>query len=82
VTVAAHCEVPPVSTEVGLQETETEVMVGVAGVTVTATLPVLVVSWTEVAVTVTPIVPVVAGAVNNPEELIVPALADHVTDEL
>jgi len=74
-----HCEVPPVSTEVGLQETETEVMVG--GVpTVTVVLPDLLVSWTDVAVTVT--VPAAAGAVNNPEELIEPALADHVTDEL
>jgi hypothetical protein len=74
-----HCEVCPVSTEVGLQETETEVMVG-GGVTLTVVLPVLLVSWTDVAVTVTE--PAVAGAVSNPEELIVPALADHVTDEL
>ena len=65
-----------------MQETETAVMAAVAGVTTTPTLSVLVVSWTEVAVTVTPIVLVVAGAVNNPEELMVPALADHVTDEL
>jgi hypothetical protein len=64
---------------VGLQETETEVMVGGA-VTVTVKLPLLVVSWTDVAVTVTE--PDVAGAVNNPEELIVPAFADQVTDEL
>jgi hypothetical protein len=64
---------------VGLQETETEVMVG-GGVTLTVVLPVLLVSWTDVAVTVTE--PAVAGAVSNPEELIVPALADHVTDEL
>jgi hypothetical protein len=64
---------------VGLQETETEVMVG-GVVTVTTALPDLVVSWTDVAVTVTE--PDVAGAANNPEELIVPALADHVTDEL
>jgi hypothetical protein len=49
-------------------------------VTVSVVLPRLLVSWTDVAVTVT--VPVVAGAVNDPEELIVPALADHVTDEL
>jgi hypothetical protein len=52
----------------------------VAVVTVTVVLPVLLVSWTEVAVTVT--VPTAAGAVKNPEELIVPAVADHVTDEL
>jgi hypothetical protein len=49
-------------------------------VTVSVVLPRLLVSWTDVAVTVT--VLVVAGAVNDPEELIVPALADHVTDEL
>jgi hypothetical protein len=34
VTVAVHCEVCPVCTEVGLQETETEVMVTGGGVTV------------------------------------------------
>jgi hypothetical protein len=73
-----HCEVCPTCTEVGLQETETE-MVAVV-VTVTVMLPLLVVSWTDVAVTVT--VLAVAGAVNNPEELIVPPLADHVTAEL
>jgi hypothetical protein len=55
-------------------------MVGGGVVTVTVAVPDLVVSWTDVAVTVT--VPAVAGAVNAPEELIVPALADHVTDEL
>jgi hypothetical protein len=65
---------------VGLQETETEVMVGGGVVTVIVVLAVLLVSWTDVAVTVT--VPTVAGAVNIPEELIVPALADHVTAEL
>jgi hypothetical protein len=75
-----HCEVPPVCTEVGLQETETEVMVDGGVVTVTVVLPDFVVSWTDVAVTFT--VPAVAGAVNNPEELIVPAFADHVTAEL
>ena len=75
-----HCEVCPTCTEVGLQETETEVMVGGGVVTVSVVLPLLVVSSTDVAVTVT--VPAVAGAVNNPEELIVPPLADHVTDEL
>ena len=68
----------PVATDVGLQETETEVMVVV--VTVTEVLPDLVASWADLAVTVT--VPAEAGAVNNPEELMVPALADQVTDEL
>jgi hypothetical protein len=62
-----------------LQETETEVMAGGA-VTVTVVLPALVASWTDVAVTVA--VLAVPGAVNNPEELIVPELADHVTAEL
>ena len=75
-----HCEVCPTCTEVGLQETETEVMVGGGAVTVTVALPVMLVFWTDVAVTVT--VPAVAGAVNIPEELIVPALADQVTDWL
>ena len=75
-----HWEVCPVCTEVGLQETVTEVMVGGAAVTVTVVLPALVESWTDVAVTVT--VLAVPGAVNNPEELIVPALALHVTAEL
>ena len=75
-----HCEVCPNCTVVGLQETETEVMVGGGVVTVTVVLPLLVVSWTDVAVTVT--VPAVAGAVNMPEELIVPALADQLTDWL
>jgi hypothetical protein len=59
-----HCEVCPTCTEVGLQETETEVMVGSVVVTVTVALPALVVSWSDVAVTVT--VPAVAGAVNTP----------------
>lgn len=42
-------------------------------------VPDFVASAVEVAVTVT--VPVVLGAVNIPEELIVPAEAVHVTDE-
>jgi hypothetical protein len=56
------------------------VIVGGATVTVTEVLPVLLVSWTDVAVTVT--VLAVLGAVNRPEELIVPALALQVTVEL
>ena len=75
-----HCEVWPTCTDVGLQETATEVMVDVAVVTVTVVLPVLEESWTEVAVTVA--VLAVPGAVNSPEELIVPALVLHVTAEL
>ena len=58
---------------------ETPMIVG-AAVTVTTVLPVLLVSCTDVAVTVT--VLAVAGAVSNPEELIVPALVPHVTAEL
>jgi hypothetical protein len=59
-----HCEVCPVWTEVGLQETETEVMVGGGGVTVSVVLSALVESWTDVAVTVTVFgLGTVAGAV-------------------
>jgi hypothetical protein len=79
VTVAVHCEVCAVCTEPGLQETETEVMVGGA-VTFMVAAPDLVVSCVDMAVTVT--VPTVEGAVNRPEELIVPALALQVTPEL
>jgi hypothetical protein len=75
-----HCEVWSGWTEAGLQETETEVMVGGVVVTVTIVLPALVESWADVAVTVT--VLAVPGAVNNPEELIVPTLALQVTAEL
>jgi hypothetical protein len=48
-----HCEVCPVCTEVGLQETETEVMVGGAGVMVSVVVSALVPSWTDVACTST-----------------------------
>jgi len=74
-----HCEVCPVCTDVGLQETETEVMVGTA-VTVTVAVPHMVVSCVEVAVMVTE--PALLGAVNSPKELIVPALAPQLTAEL
>jgi len=63
---------------VGLQEAETDVMVG--PVTLTVAVPDLLVSWVDVAATVT--LPVVLGAVNRPDELIVPALAVQVTVEL
>ena len=78
-TVPVHCEVCPVCTDVGLQVTETEVMV-TGTVTVTVAVPDLLVSCVDVAVMVT--VLAVAGAVSNPEELIVPALAPQVTAEL
>jgi hypothetical protein len=59
-----HCEVAPVCTEVGLQETETEVMVGGGGVTVSVVLATLLLSWTDVALTVTVFgLGTVAGAV-------------------
>jgi hypothetical protein len=53
---------------------------GVCNCTVTAAVPDFVVSWVLVAVTVT--VPAVAGAVKSPLALMVPPLADHVTEEL
>jgi hypothetical protein len=51
-----------------------------AACTVTVAVPVLVVSWVLVAVTVT--LPAAVGAVRRPFALIVPALADHSTEEL
>jgi hypothetical protein len=74
-----HCDVCPVCTELGLQETETEVTVGGA-VTFTVAVPDLVVSCVDVAVTVT--LPAALGAVRSPDELMVPALALQVTVEL
>ncbi len=73
--MAVHCEVVPICTEVGLQETETEVMVD--DVTLTFAVPVLLVSWADLAAMVTE--PAVAGAVKRPEELMVPALSLQVT---
>jgi hypothetical protein len=49
-------------------------------VTFTVVVPDLVASWVDVAVTVT--FPAASGAVNRPDELIVPALALQVTVEL
>jgi hypothetical protein len=74
-----HCDVCPVWTEAGSQETETEVMVG-GSVTVMVAVPDLVAACVEVAVTVT--VPAVLGAVKSPKELIVPTLALQVTAAL
>ena len=80
-TEAVHWLVwPVVCTVAGLQVAVTLVMVGGAGVTVTLAVPDFVLSCTEVAVTVT--FPAVAGAVRSPDELIVPALADQVTEGL
>jgi hypothetical protein len=64
----------------GLQITPTDVIVGGVDCTVTDAVPVLVVSWVLVAVTVT--VPDVAPAVKSPLPLMAPPLADHVTAEL
>jgi len=64
----------------GLQVTATDEIVEGAACTVTDAVPDLVVSCTLVAVTVT--VAADAGAVRSPLELMVPALADHVTAEL
>jgi len=77
--VAEYCSVLPAIIDASLGPTLIDCNVG-GGLTVTIVLPDLLVSWADVAVTVT--VPAVAGAVNIPEELIVPVLADHVTDEL
>jgi hypothetical protein len=64
----------------GLHAALTEVMVEDGAFTVTDTVPDLAESCVLVAVTVA--VAAVAGAVKSPLELMVPALADHVTVEL
>jgi len=53
-----------------------------AGFTVTVAELDWVLSWVEVAVTVTEVLLETDGAVNKPEELTLPVLADHVTAEL
>ena len=75
-----HCDVPLGLTVEGEQATVTDTMVEEAACTVTVAVPVLVVSWVLVAVTVT--LPAAVGAVRRPFALIVPALADHSTEEL
>jgi hypothetical protein len=78
VTVAVQADAPtPASVEAGLQETETPVMVGPGGVTVTVAVPDFVLSSLLVAVTVT--VPAVPGAVRLPLASIVPPVVVHVT---
>ncbi|HSY01456.1 MAG TPA: hypothetical protein VK819_04855 [Acidobacteriaceae bacterium] len=79
-TVALHCEVALGATDVGVQLTETDVMVEVAAVTATVAVPAFALFCVLVAVTVTD--PAALGAVNMPLELIVPALEVHVTAEL
>ena len=78
-TVALHWEVAEGATVVGVQLTATEVMVEL-GCTVTVAEPDLVVSWLLVAVTVTEQLD--PGAVNKPDEVIVPVLVLQVTAEL
>ena len=78
-TVARHWDVADGATVVGVQITETEVMLEL-GCTVTVAEPDLEVSWVLVAVTVTD--PLDPGAVSRPDELIVPALVVHVTAAL
>jgi uncharacterized membrane protein YqaE (UPF0057 family) len=72
---AEQFEVFPVVTDVGAQVTA--ILVGSGAVTATDAAPDFVGSCTDVAVTVT--VCAVAGAVNTPAALILPALAVHVT---
>ena len=79
-TVALHCDVAPTTTVAGMQVTDTDVIEGGAACTVIAADPDFAVLPVLVAVTVT--LPAEAGAVRSPLELIVPALADHVTAEL
>jgi hypothetical protein len=78
--VALHCDVAFALTVAGVQLTATEVMTGGTGCTVTIAVPDLPVSSVLVAVTVTD--PAAAGAVSAPLDVIVPALAAQVTEEL
>ena len=74
-TVAEQPEMPVVRIDAGSQTTATEVtLMGIAMVTVA--VPVLVASWTEVAVMVA--IPGPEGT-NTPAVVIVPSLAVHVT---
>jgi hypothetical protein len=79
-TVALHWEVWPVTTVNGLQVTATEVTEELgAACTETADFPVMAGFCVLVAVMVA--VAAEGGAVKSPPGLIVPTLADHVTDE-
>jgi hypothetical protein len=66
----------------GLHAALTEVMVVEGAFTVTEAVPALVESCVLVAVTAAAAAAAVAGAVKSPLELMLPALADHVTAEL
>ena len=70
--------------DVGLQTRETAVIVGdVAAVMVILAVPSFVVSWVEVALTISePEAGTVAGAVYSPVLEMVPEVADQVTAEL
>lgn len=77
-TDAVHELVPPDTIVEGKQFTVTLVMVGDAGFTVTVVEPILVGSCTDVARIVIAVAEVTIGAVNSPDNEIVPAVADHV----
>jgi hypothetical protein len=80
-TFALHWEVWPVMTVEGLQVAETEVIDEPgAACTVTADFPDTAGFWVLVAVMVA--VAAEEGAVKRPVGLMVPAVADHVTDGL
>jgi hypothetical protein len=79
VTVAVQEDVCVIKIALGEQATETDVIVG-GKMTDTVIDPEMLVSCADVAVMVT--LPAVPGAVKSPDELIVPALAVHVTVEL
>ena len=80
-TVAANCWVLPDATLALLGETVT-LTVGAEGVTVTVALEVFVVSARLLAVTVTFVELVTAGAVNIPPLETDPAVEDHPTEVL
>jgi hypothetical protein len=78
-TVALHCEVASTPAMAGAHTIATEVICG-GGSTVTVALPDLLTFWVLVAVI--DAMPDEDAAVKSPLALIVPALANHVTEEL
>ncbi len=76
-TVKKLCGAGPESTRMGCTLFDSTI-----GITVTVKFPDLLVSWTDVAVTVRVVVDETVGAVSRPVLVIVPALAVHVTKEL
>jgi len=79
-TAALNCWVPPDVTAAVPGETATLTVVDPEGLTVTTALAFLVVSAALVAFTVTLVVLDTVGAVKYPPSLIVPAVADQITD--